>query len=583
MFPFCMERNLFILLFKYSAMKIRYLLIACLFFDFYYSIAQINTTNSNSEESKIFEKNSLEVLQAAYLDKDGMPSYEIFLQKNSLNPFDKKSQSTPFFTISISKDDFTEKNGKVEIKNSATFLNLDFYVTNTLTFKSFNKAVPIRDGRVYEEKNQIIIGGYSDKHNERPIGFIDEKGKFNAANDLDSTIFPLLKTPSDDLLFDPFKKRLSKIDSSNGIEQSTRNQHFLPIDLYSNKGALLHNMQFKIINQRTNSSLTLVAIVNGEQIEIARCNTQTSKLVNRRDAFQPALITGASQQKKGEMVSLTFKGTYANAINLKEGQLFLNVKGKDSNNSKKTSDIEIDGDFQDWRNISGISDVQGDYVSYLFKNPDTDLLEFKVTNDDKYLYFYSRVVGAHGRTGEKGRYYWYTYIDVDQNPTTGYPPTRDDNCYFGIAIGDDCEAQFEFIGNKFIKTFFGFTGMGAEEEILSGALELGPSYYSRTDKNGNKRDRYKMEYVHRENARFITEDYTEGTSEDILISLSPDGSEVEVKVELSGFLKDKYGKKLVQRGQKIDIAVGVEGSSKHYGSDLWGADSSAVIYGYLIK
>ena len=111
MFPFCMERNLFILLFKYSAMKIRYLLIACLFFDFYYSIAQINTTTSNSEESKIFHKNSLEVLQAAYLDKDGMPSYEIFLQKNNLNPFDKKSQSTPFFTISISKDDFTDKNG----------------------------------------------------------------------------------------------------------------------------------------------------------------------------------------------------------------------------------------------------------------------------------------------------------------------------------------------------------------------------------------------------------------------------------------------------------------------------------------
>jgi hypothetical protein len=169
------------------------------------------------------------------------------------------------------------------------------------------------------------------------------------------------------------------------------------------------------------------------------------------------------------------------------------------------------------------------------------------------------------------------------NSKTGYPPTRDDNCYFGIDIGDDSEAQFEFIGNKFIKTFFGFTGMGAEKEVLDGDLILGPSFYSSKDKNNKKRDRYKVEYVHRNGIRTITHDYTEGSSEDITIALSPDGSEVEMRVELKGFLSTKEGVPLLQKGQSIHIAVGVEASSDYYNANKWGADSSPVIYGYKIK
>ena len=56
-----------------------------------------------------------------------------------------------------------------------------------------------------------------------------------------------------------------------------------------------------------------------------------------------------------------------------------------------------------------------------------------------------------------------------------------------------------------------------------------------------------------------------------------------MKVELAGFLQDESGKMLMMQGQKIDFAVGVEGSSKFYGSSVWGADSSPTIYGYLIK
>ena len=74
-----------------------------------------------------------------------------------------------------------------------------------------------------------------------------------------------------------------------------------------------------------------------------------------------------------------------------------------------------------------------------------------------------------------------------------------------------------------------------------------------------------------------------GTSEDIIIALSPDGTEVEVKAELAGFLKDISGTMLLYKGKIIHIAVGTEGSSDHYGTDTWGADSSPVIYGYEIK
>ncbi len=566
-------------------MKNRLLINLMLLFIAMHSNAQDDNLNGQIQESRIFQKSKIEVIQSRYLDKNGDKSHEVFLEKNGLNPNSEKILSNPYFIVSILKDDLIDKNGKVQIKKKESLFNLDFYVEKNTKYRSYNEAIPIWDGRVYEEDDEIIVGGYSSKYNERPIGIIDEQGRFipkfkvSEGND-----FPILKTPTDQIIFDPFSKKLIKLKLSENKELIKDKRHYLPIDLFGNNGRLLKNIQFEISYQEENSNLILYGILNSKKIEIASCNIQKSNIVQSKVAFRPELITGASQQGKGEMISLTFKGTFFNSIDLMEGDLFLSANNaSDKTESLRLDKIVIDGDFQDWRNIEGISDIQGDYVSYLFKNPDTDLLEFKVSNDDKFIYFYTRVAGAHGRTGEKGRYYWYTYIDVDRNPLTGYPPTRDDNCYFGIPIGDDSEAQFEFIGNKFIKTFFGFTGIGAEKEILSGKLELGSSFYSRTDSEGKKRERYKMEYVHRDGIRSTTEDYAEGTSEDIIISLSPDGSEVEVRVEMTGFLKDRNGNSLIHVGKKIDIAVGVEGSSDHYKSDNWGADSSSVIYGYIIK
>lgn len=548
--------------------------------------AQVDLNNLDLHESKTFAKNPINVLQAQYIDSEGNPSHEVFLSKNKIRPLNTKDEIVPYFTLSILKSECRENDGKLVPIKTAEFLNLDFLVETALKYKAVNFASPIWDGRVYEENGSLIVGGYSSRYNERPVGIINSNGEFVPQLKGESTLeFPILQIPANEIVFDPFEWKLLRITAGKGEDINKNVKQFLPLDIYNSKNELLERMTFRLENKSSNSFLVLYGILDGVKIELASCNLNTSKLVKTREGFRPELIEGCSQPGRSEVLSLTFQGEFSELVSIKNSDLIVDIgNGKAYKEPQSISSIiQVDGDFQDWRNIQGVSDIQGDHVSYLYPNPDTDLLDFKVSNDDKYLYLYSRVLGAHGRTGKKGRYYWYVYIDIDSDPTTGYPPTRDDNCYFGIPIGDDSEAQFEFIANTFVKTFFGFTGVGAEKEVLSGELKLGPSFYSPKSRDGQKRDSYKIEYVNREGSRLITHDYTEGTSEDIIIALSPDASEVEVKVELAGFLKDVSGNMLMHVGKKIDIAVGVEGSSYYYNSNDWGADSSPIIYGYEIK
>ena len=553
------------------------------------SIAQHGKNEKKGGETKIWETKQIDLIRSLYLDSNGMPNHEIFLRNHGLYPVELTGKLTPYFSVSFMEYNMKELNGKLVPKINATPLNLDFFVENVTRYKSLNISKPIWDGRVYEDNNKIIVGGYSSKYNERPVGEFDDKGNFfhkieeNLAKE-----FPILQNPSNQIVFDPFEWKLLNVTPNNGQTIEDRTSNFLPIRLCEKNGKKIDDIQFSLESNPESSLLLLYGIWQDKKFEIAKCQISNSNIVDKRKGYQPTLIDGCVQPANGKVVTFTFKGEFSDNVEQNEGMLQI----KNSNLKKKSNlvstdipnnEMNIDGQFQDWRNIKGISDPKGDLVSYLYLNPDTDILEAKVTNDDRYLYLYSRVVGAHGRTGEKGRYYFYAYIDVDANPKTGYPPTRDDNCYFGVAIGDDCEAQFEFIGNKFIKTFFGFTGVGTEKEVLSGKLQLGPSFYAPKDRQGNKRDRYKIEYVNREGSRFITHDYTKGSSEDIIIALSPDGSEVEMRVDFKGFLSDESGKQLMYRGREINLSIGVEASSDYYGNENWGADSTPVIYGYEIK
>jgi hypothetical protein len=553
------------------------------------SFAQHSIKEIEGGEKKTWETKQIDVIRSLYLDANGMPSHEIFLRNHGIFPMEQTRKLIPYFSVTFLENDVKEINGEIAPLKNATPLNLDFFVENLSIFTGFNISKPIWEGRVYEENNKIIVGGYSSKFNERPVGEISNNGRFIAQ--IDNSIdheFPILQIPTKQIVFDPFRWQLLKVMPNGGQKIEDRTSSFLPIKLFDQKGKIIVDIHFSLESRPEKSLLILYGDWGNKRVELAKCQLSNTKIIELKTGYQPTLIDGCIQPANGKVITFTFEGEFSDIVVENEGMLQIKNSNMKINSYIRATEIpkrvmKIDGQFQDWRNITGVSDPKGDFVSYLYLNPDTDILEAKVTNDERYLYLYSRVVGAHGRTGNKGRYYFYAYIDVDANPKTGYSPTRDDNCYFGVAIGDDCEAQFEFIGNHFVKTFFGFTGVGAEKEVLNGKLQLGPSYYSPKDRQGNKRDRYKIEYVNRQGSRFITHDYTKGTSEDIIIALSPDGSEVEMRVDFTGFLSDETGKPLMYRGRKINLSIGVEASSDYYGNENWGADSTPVIYGYEVK
>lgn len=547
------------------------------------TFAQVDLNDYNKHENKIFQISKLEKIQSRYIGLNGLYSRDRFLKEHGLYPQNEKKLVQPRFVVSCQFEDPTIGELPELLKNRMKVLNTDFYLETTRLYESKNEYNYIWDARVYQDESEIVVGAYSYKFNERPVAVIDEHGNFVSSLEGEFVQeFPLLKVPANQIVFDPFEWKLLKVSPSAGKQIQKTTREYLPVDVTGKYGELIHGIHFEL--EVEEERLILYGIISDKRYEIASSEINTMNVLKATKGYDPDIIEGCSQIGNGKVVTYVLNGDFSEEVKTNNGYLQID-KEIDSRKEDlvKNPSVRIDGDFTEWRNIQGVSDYEGDFVSYLYKNPDTDLLEVKVTNDDKYIYFYSRVAGAHGRTGERGRYYWYSYIDVDQNVNTGYPPTRGDNCYFGVHIGDDSEAQFEFVGNKFIKTFFGFTGIGAEKEALSGTLNLGASHYSKTGMAGIERDSYKVEYVNRKGSRSITHDNTEGTSEDIVIALSPDGSEVEVKALLSGFLKGTNGEDILYKGKRIDLSIGVEGSSDHYGSEDWGADSSPIIFDYHIK
>ena len=181
------------------------------------SIAQINLNNTEMHESKIFTKNPISVIQSQYIDGEGMPSREMFLKANGIYPLNSATESSPYFTISFLKDDVLNKNGEFKLRKSAELLNMDFYIETVTKHNSINVAIPIWDGRVYEDKNNLIVGGYSSEFNERPVGRIDNKGLFISQLDgVDSEEFPILQIPAEQIIFDPFEWKLLKIKPAIG-------------------------------------------------------------------------------------------------------------------------------------------------------------------------------------------------------------------------------------------------------------------------------------------------------------------------------------------------------------------------------
>lgn len=489
-------------------------------------------------------------------------------------------------------------NALIYLKMGAKPIATDLCVT-TLTQNTQSPARRyMREARVATVEGRKTVYAFT-KNSERVIGTIDEKNRF-VPNEFYINHHDHLSTwPIDASLlsFDEKQNALYyTVDVTGPVLDETLD--FLPLAIKDSAGnPVAGSYAIEVSSAEVKTPVvSLVLKSSGKSIVIAQGAMPT--VTRRQDAnlesydnktgtylLESAYRAGVEKQEDEPSVTFTFPGEFSKSIKDDGPSLVLLEQTNQSTSADQVaSAVKIDGHFEDWRNVSGVDDPRGDIVPYLDYVPDVDLLEFKVAHDDSHIYFYARVAGKVGRTHHNdGRSYFYAYMDVDQNPGTGFLPSRDDDCYFGVEIGDDCEVQFEFVNNAFRKTFYGFCGLGGDSHVLKQQVTLGKSQYGRLDDKGQEREHYKAEYTYRKGVAEITEDLKLGTSDTITLAVSPDGSEVEVVSTYSGFLKDPNGKPTVSTGQTIDVAAGMESDSKvYFGKTRWGADSTLPIRGYKL-
>lgn len=441
---------------------------------------------------------------------------------------------------------------------------------------------------------------------EKHIGRIDGDNRF-LPNDFylnNRELLPSWPTDGSSLTYDGKKNALFRdVDSPGPLVSESLD--FLPLKLSDGNDTPIDgrfSLDFAPNEESNNADGIAVVSLNlqQEQNRIILATATIPTVFRRADiqigSFNYAIGTyeaeaayragAASAEKKELSVTVSIPGEFSTSIHSDAASLILEDSSAQAGKKHHVSreKIDIDGKFDDWRNVAGIDDPRGEVVPYLEYIPDVDLLEFKVSHDDQHIYLYARVAGKVGRSHPNGgRSYFYAYMDVDRNSGTGFLPSRDDDCYYGVDIGDDCEVQFEFVNNTLRKTFYGFCGIGGNDNVLKQQVSIGKSQYGRFDANGVERANYKAEYIFRGGVTEITEDLKFGTSDTIHIAVSPDGSEVEVSSTFTGFLKNPNGQPIVQLGQTIDIAVGMECDSKAYpGKAAWGADSTPIIRGYRL-
>jgi hypothetical protein len=493
----------------------------------------------------------------------------------------------------------------VFVKPGAKPIATDLHVTTLVESNGSPARRYMREARITGDEAARTVYGFT-KEREKVIGAIDKQGRFTP-NDFYAKRRDLLPTwPADTsvLKYDAKENALYYEVESPG-PRVTELLDFLPLELTeaagkpavggfsivftpSEKGSVAKPPVVSLLVANLGNAITLAKGVLPKSFRQA--DAKLGSFDNTSGSYLPesAYRPGATLPKDADP-SMTFSvaGEFTPLLRT-DGKSLVIANSPATAETTKASPtrIKIDGNFDDWRNIVGVDDPRGDLVPYLEYLPDVDLLEFKVANDGEHIYLYARVAGQVGRThSADGRSYFYAYMDVDRNPETGFVPSRDDDCYFGVDIGDDCEVQFEFVDSTLRKTFYGFCGLGGDENILKQTVTLGKSNYGRIDDKGEERANYKGEYILRGGVTEITEDLKLGTSDTIRMALSPDGSEVEIVSTLKGFLKDPKGKPTVQLGQKIDVAIGMEtsGSKVPFEKSRWAADNTIALRGYELR
>lgn len=490
-------------------------------------------------------------------------------------------------------------------KTDARPIATDFWVVTVSEDHQSRGRRYVREARIAAEKDTRKVFAFT-KLREKVIGEVDGRGRF-APNDFykkNRELLPTWPTDASALEYDSQENALY-YEVATPDPLVSESLDFLPLELSDGEGNIVAG-HFSIDFEPSENSgdspkssvVSLVLHHKGKSVVLARAtvprmfrrsDVELGSFDNKTGTYlaEASYRAGASDKADAvPSVTVTFTGEFTAAVQDKGKSLVVADARRPADNPKPSqANITIDGNFDDWRNVAGVDDPRGDLVPYLEYVPDVDILEFKVSHDDEHIYLYARVAGQVGRTHpDGGRGYFYAYMDVDQNPNTGFLPSRDDECYFGVDIGDDCEVQFEFVNNAFRKTFYGFCGLGGDDNVLKQQLTIGKSHYGRVDDSGARRANYKSEYTYRNGTTEITEDLKLGTSDTIRLAVSPDGHEVEGASTFTGFLKNEKGEPTVKLGQTIDVAAGMECDSKAYpGKTNWAADNTIAIRGYRLS
>jgi hypothetical protein len=492
----------------------------------------------------------------------------------------------------------------VYVKPGVRPIATDFYVRTVQEDPKSPARRYMSEARIASDNDARKVYAFT-KQRERLIGVIDGRGHFSP-NDTykNRDLLPTWPIDPSVLAYDGQRNALYyEVEVPGPLVSESLD--FLPLDLVDAEGnkfggrfsidyapvegdreaKKLSQVSLSLHGKRTSRVLAIATVPR----VFRRADVDICSFDNKSGTYLPeaAYRTGATFKSDAQpSVTVRLTGELTSAIQSQGASLIVAEGSKERGNpDASAANIKIDGNFNDWRNIAGVDDPRGDLVPYLDYVPDVDILEFKVAHDDEHIYYYVRVAGQVGKSHpDGGRSYFYAYMDVDQNPGTGFLPSRDDECYYGVDIGDDCEVQFEFVNNAFRKTFYGFCGLGGDEKVLQQQLTLGKSVYGRFDANGAQRANYKSEYTYRDRVTEITEDLKRGTSDTIRLAISPDGHEVEVASTFTGFLKDSKGRPTVKLGQTIDVAAGMECDSKAYlGKTNWAADNTIAIRGYKLS
>jgi hypothetical protein len=491
------------------------------------------------------------------------------------------------------------------LKPGARPIATDFCLTTTVASHESPFRWYLREARVADDGGVRTVYAFTERR-EKVVGTIDEDGQF-VPNDFYKENRGLLPTwPRDPsvLMYDENENSLYEDRNVPG-PVVTESFDFLPLQLSEANGeqavgrfVIDYAPSTESHGSAESPTVSLTLQREGQSIALAkaavpivlrRADMRLGSFDNQSGTYLPeaAYRAGAKDQNDAEpSVTVTLPGELISLTSRDSQTLPLASTSRDIDKLDTVpAKITIDGNFDDWRNVAGVDDPVGDLVPYLEYVADVDLLEFKVSHDNENIYLYARVAGQVGRSHPAGgRNYFYAYMDVDQNAGTGFLPSRDDECYYGVDIGDDCEVQFEFVENKFRKTFYGFCGLGGDDDVLKQNVTIGKSQYGRFDENGREREHYKSEYIYRGGETEITEDLKLGTSDSIQLAVSPDGSEVEIVSNFAGFLKDPQGRPTVRLGQTIDLAAGMECDSKAYiGKSKWAADSTRAIRDYRLS